>query len=234
MPNYLKYLVCLLLAGVACSASGQSRLPSFDTGFKTMRENAVGADFHYSVDDYLQYSPAAVLLGLKVAGYESRTSWGRMAVSDAFSVAVMAAAVNGIKYSVARMRPDGSSRNSFPSGHTATAFMLAAMLHEEYGWRSPWFSFGGYAVASFTGVSRILNNRHWTSDILLLFSDSTRKGNITTSGCGSAIGSFSETIPRKAAVHVLPEAVLPGLKYPCRCRTPLFSKGRPDWLSVLG
>ena len=91
MPNYLKYLVCLLLAGIACSASGQSRLPSFDTGFKTMRENAVGADFHYSVDDYLQYSPAAVLLGLKVAGYESRTSWGRMAVSDAFSVAVMAA-----------------------------------------------------------------------------------------------------------------------------------------------
>ena len=166
MPNYLKYLVCVLLAGVACSASGQSRLPSFDTGFKTMRENVVGADFHYSVDDYLQYSPAAVLLGLKVAGYESRTSWGRMAVSDAFSVAVMAAAVNGIKYSVARMRPDGSSRNSFPSGHTATAFMLAAMLHEEYGWRSPWFSFGGYAVASFTGVSRILNNRHWTSDIV--------------------------------------------------------------------
>ena len=55
---------------------------------------------------------------------------------------------------------------SFPSGHTATSFMMAAMLHEEYGWRSPWFSLGGYAVASATGMSRIINDRHWTSDVI--------------------------------------------------------------------
>ena len=89
-----------------------------------------------------------------------------MLVSDAFSAGIMAGAVNGIKYSVGRLRPDGSRYNSFPSGHTATAFMTASMLHKEYGWRSPLFSIGGYTAAAVTGVSRICNNRHWLSDVV--------------------------------------------------------------------
>ena len=44
--------------------------------------------------------------------------------------------------------------------------MTAAMLHKEYGWRSPWFSIGGYAVATFTGVSRVLNDRHFLTDVM--------------------------------------------------------------------
>ena len=31
---------------------------------------------------------------------------------------------------------------------------------------SPWYAVGGYAVATFTGVMRVLNNRHWISDVL--------------------------------------------------------------------
>ena len=60
-----------------------------------------------------------------------------MLVSDAFSAGLMAIAVNSLKYTCRVRRPDGSSRNSFPSGHTATAFMTATMLHKEYGHRSP-------------------------------------------------------------------------------------------------
>lgn len=56
-----------------------------------------------------------------------------MLVSDAFSATLLAAAVNGIKYTAKVPRPDGSSRNSFPSGHTAVAFMGATILHKEYG-----------------------------------------------------------------------------------------------------
>ena len=106
------------------------------------------------------------MVGMKACGYQSRSSWGRMLVSDAFSAAIMAGAVNGIKYSVGRLRPDGSRHNSFPSGHTATAFMTATMLHQEYGWRNPWFSIGGYTAAAITGVSRVFNNRHWLSDVV--------------------------------------------------------------------
>ena len=170
MSTCMKYIACIVLLAVwnpcrMLTVSGQNAAPTFDRSMNVLRYNAVG-DMHYSVDDWLQYSPAVVMLGMKAAGYDSRSSWGRMVVSDAFSVAVMTAAVNGLKYTVARPRPDGSSRNSFPSGHTATSFMVAAMLHEEYGWRSPWISFGGYAVASFTGISRIINNRHWASDVV--------------------------------------------------------------------
>lgn len=156
-------------AGSVCHAQYAGGAAGFDSSIRTLKYNAVG-DFQYGVDDYVQYLPAAGVIGMKALikaeGYHSRSSWGRMIVSDAFSVAAMAAAVNGIKYTVRRPRPDGSSRNSFPSGHTATSFMAAAMLHEEYGWRSPWFSFGGYAVASAVGLSRIINDRHWTSDVI--------------------------------------------------------------------
>ena len=104
--------------------------------------NDLFPNLHYEFDDFLQYAPAGVMLGLKAFGYQCRTNWTGMLVSDAFSAAIMAATVNGLKYTVQRPRPDGSSFNSFPSGHTATAFMTATMLHKEYGWRSPWFSIG--------------------------------------------------------------------------------------------
>lgn len=137
---------------------------SFDSDIYDIRASIV-PDFHYTYDDWLQYGPAALMIGLKAGGYESRSSWGRMLVSDAFSVGAMALTVNGLKYTIKRNRPDGSRRNSFPSGHTATAFLTATMLHKEYGWRSPWFSIGGYTVAAVTGVSRLLNNKHWMTDI---------------------------------------------------------------------
>ena len=44
------------------------------------------------------------MLGLKIGGVRGRSSWGRMLVSDAFSVALMAGAVNSLKYTC-RMPP---------------------------------------------------------------------------------------------------------------------------------
>ncbi len=136
------------------------------TRFTNLRNDYV-PDFRYTYDDYLQYAPAAVMLGLKACGYKSRSSWGRMLTSDAFSIVLMAGVVNGIKYTADVQRPDSKATNSFPSGHTATAFMTATMLHKEYGERSPWFSVGAYTVATATGVSRLLNNRHYISDVLM-------------------------------------------------------------------
>lgn len=121
---------------------------------------------HYScqIDDYTQYVPAALLLGIKACGYEGQSSWGQMLTADAFSVASMVIVAKGLKHTINRIRPDGG-QGSFPSGHSATAFMTATMLHKEYGWRSQWWSFGGYALAAFTGVSRMMNDRHWMSDV---------------------------------------------------------------------
>lgn len=137
-----------------------------DDHFRQLRNDYVPV-FRYRYDDYLQYLPAAVMVGLKVGGVEGRSSWGRMLTSDAFSAATMALAVNVIKSTANVERPDGSNRHSFPSGHTATAFMTATMLSKEYGDRSPWYSIGAYSVATATGLSRMANNKHWLSDVLV-------------------------------------------------------------------
>lgn len=122
-------------------------------------------NFHHTADNYSQYAPLAIATGLKLAGYEGRSRWDRYGVSAGASYAVMAALVNGMKYSIKELRPDGSTHNSFPSGHTATAFVAATILHKEYGMtRNPWISIAGYALATATGCMRVLNNRHWISD----------------------------------------------------------------------
>ncbi len=133
--------------------------------FRYMRNN-VTPSFHTTIDDYLQYAPAVTLLAMKAAGVKGNSSWGKMLTADAFSTLLMAAAVNGMKYTIRLKRPDGSSRNSFPSGHTATAFLTATLLHKEYGERYPWISAAGYTVAASVGGMRMLNNRHWMSDVL--------------------------------------------------------------------
>lgn len=124
-------------------------------------------DFKTGIDDYLQYFGPAMTVGLKLAGYEGRSDWPRLLASAGMSYGIMALLVNGIKYTAKEMRPDGSTANSWPSGHTATSFVGATLLHKEYGLtRSPWFSVAGYGIATATGVMRVLNNRHWVSDVM--------------------------------------------------------------------
>ena len=125
------------------------------------------SDFKTGIDDYLQFFGPAAVVGLKLGGYEGRSDWPRLLASAALSYGIMAGFVNGIKYTAKEMRPDGSTANSWPSGHTATAFVGATLLHKEYGLtRSPWFSVAGYGAATATGVMRVLNNRHWVSDVM--------------------------------------------------------------------
>lgn len=79
----------------------------------------------------------------------------------------MLGTVNALKYTTDQIRPDNSSANSFPSGHTANAFFGAAVLAEEYKDQSIIYPIAGYTVATATGVFRMLNNRHWASDVLV-------------------------------------------------------------------
>lgn len=79
-----------------------------------------------------------------------------------------AAIVNGaytsiLKYSVHRTRPDGSDSLSFPSGHTSTAFSLATVANQHYGWK---VGVPAYLLASGIGLSRIEKDKHYLSDVL--------------------------------------------------------------------
>lgn len=117
--------------------------------------------------DFIQYSPAGIMYALKLAGVEGRSDWPRMITADIAAVAIMNGIAQGTKYTLKRERPDGRAFNSYPSGHTATAFMTAQMLHMEYGETlSPWISVGGYGLAATTGIFRVVANRHWCSDVM--------------------------------------------------------------------
>lgn len=128
---------------------------------------SMNSGFKAEWDNYSQFAPYAAIVGMKAFGYHGRSDWARFLVSTAAANAIMAGIVNVTKNAVGEMRPDNSSANSFPSGHTATAFVAATILHKEYGLtRSPWFSVAGYACATATGVMRVFNNRHWVSDVV--------------------------------------------------------------------
>ncbi|WP_299796456.1 phosphatase PAP2 family protein [uncultured Shewanella sp.] len=78
-------------------------------------------------------------------------------------VATTAAITHTLKFSYARLRPDGSEHNSFPSGHTSAAFSGAAYIHHRYGnaWGIP-----AYGAAAFVGASRVWANRHYLDDVM--------------------------------------------------------------------
>jgi len=73
-------------------------------------------------------------------------------------------AVEGLKWSVNRTRPDGEHRrsnSSFPSSHAANAFTLAAVITRR--WRRA--AIPAWLAASFVAMSRIYLDRHWLSDV---------------------------------------------------------------------
>jgi hypothetical protein len=117
-------------------------------------------------DDYLQFSPAAAAFGMKLSGMKSVHKTSDMLILYALSNALETGIVQTTKHLIPRERPDGSNNTSFPSGHTATAFVAAEFLHQEYGDNSVWISIGGYGLASLIGLARVYNNRHWVSDVV--------------------------------------------------------------------
>lgn len=126
-----------------------------------------GDGLRTKADNYLRFAPYPVMAALNLSGYRGRSDWTRLGVQTLTANALMALAVEASKRTIHATRPDASDRRSFPSGHTATAFVAASILHKEYGeTRSPWFSVGGYAVASATALMRVVNNRHSAADVM--------------------------------------------------------------------
>jgi membrane-associated phospholipid phosphatase len=119
-----------------------------------------------SVDDYLQFAPAVAVYGLDFAGVKARHNFRDRTLVMASAHIMMGATVYTVKYTSAVRRPDGSAANSFPSGHTAVAFTGAHILFREYYDVSPWIGIAGYAAGTATGLMRILNRRHWLSDVV--------------------------------------------------------------------
>lgn len=116
-------------------------------------------------DDYIQYLPAALPLALNLCGVKGKHSFGRLLMLEGGSYLLGAGWLTAFKYGLAVQRPDGSTFNSFPSGHTFTAFTGAEIIRREYGAEYPWLAIAGYAVAITVAAMRVYNNRHWLGDV---------------------------------------------------------------------
>lgn len=114
-------------------------------------------------DDYIQYLPVAGYLGLCATKAKAKHTVPERIVVGVVAYISMAALTNGLKYTIREPRPDSSSRNSFPSGHTATAFTGAELVRAEYGWG---YGLAAYTVATGVAFMRMYNGRHWLTDVL--------------------------------------------------------------------
>lgn len=132
-----------------------------------IREEVVeDIDRKITIDDFSQYVPATSVYALGALGVKGKNTIKDKSIILASSFLIMSVTVFGLKSITKVERPDGSSNNSFPSGHTANAFMGAEFLYQEYKDVSVWYGVSGYAVATFTGGFRMYNNRHWLTDVV--------------------------------------------------------------------
>ena len=122
-------------------------------------------DEKLTIDDFSQYSPLVSVYALNALGVEGKNNFKDRTIIISTAYLIMGTTVNIIKLTGNELRPDATSYNSFPSGHTATAFMGAEFLFQEYRHISVWYGVTGYIIATGTGFFRMYNDRHWFSDI---------------------------------------------------------------------
>jgi len=161
--NYKQLIIPGVLIGYGVIGLESDQLLSFNSQIK--KEVTEDIDEKVTIDDFSQYAPAASVYALNAFGVKGKNNMRDRSVILVTSYAIMATTVLGLKSISHVERPDGSSNNSFPSGHTATAFMGAEFLYQEYKDKSIWYGIAGYAVATGTGLFRIYNNRHWLTDV---------------------------------------------------------------------
>jgi hypothetical protein len=121
---------------------------------------------YLKIDDYTQYLPVVSVYGLSIAGAKPKHDYFDRTLIIATSYLSVGIIVNSLKYTICLPRPDSGAKNSFPSGHTATAFMGAELVRKEYGDDSPWYGIAAYSLATSVGLMRVYNERHWATDVL--------------------------------------------------------------------
>ena len=87
----------------------------------------------FEAENVIQYTPIASILILKACGVKSKHGWRDLINLGVGSGLLSFAISHGMKYTTRVERPYEGVFNSFPSGHTTTAFMGAEMLRREYG-----------------------------------------------------------------------------------------------------
>jgi hypothetical protein len=157
-PSFKKWKMPLAL-GIASGIT-------YNPFAKKIQTKIVAAGQVTPLDDYIQYGPAAMYVGLNIFEYQNEEKAFDQAGVFLLGTGIYVAATQGLKAAITEARPDGTE-NTYPSGHTATAFFGATVLAHEYRDTHPEFVIAGYTLATATGALRIANNKHWVTDVLM-------------------------------------------------------------------
>jgi len=162
--NYKQLIIPVSLISVGIIGIEHDGLKDLNSGVKEELNEHI--DKKFTIDDVSQYAPMAAVYGLNAFGVEGKHNFRDRTIILGMSYLIMDTSVNGMKNLFSVERPDGSSFTSFPSHHTATAFMGAEFLYQEYKDVSIWYGISGYAVATGTAFFRLYNDRHWVTDVI--------------------------------------------------------------------
>ena len=155
------------------------RLPSNPTGVSVAVGGILASSLSPFDDDLATWQPSGVfdgggwmgnpgvLAASTLAAYGVGHWWDRDRLrhvsADMLRAQVLSLGLTyGLKYTVRRERPDRSSNDSFPSGHTAQTFASAMVLTRHFGRKAAIPAFG---TAAFIALSRINHRRHFLSDV---------------------------------------------------------------------
>ena len=159
---YKKLIIPATLISIGAVMSGSL----FEKEFKSTVIDFVGEGYHCGVDDYLLFSPIIVMYSSDILKVKSKNNWfdqtKYLVIANIFSFTI----THTLKHIVNKTRPNGDSF-SMPSGHTTSAFTNATVLYEEFRESYPMIAYSGYLLSSVTGSFRIINNKHWLSDVLV-------------------------------------------------------------------
>jgi membrane-associated phospholipid phosphatase len=133
----------------------------------------------------------------------------RAGLSSIKAMAITAVFTYAIKYATQRHRPHDDSppdpriwegpfgtytSTSFPSGHSSVVFAVAAVFASEYRDKI-WVPIMCYSLASLASVSRVYDDKHWASDVIL----------------GSALGFFIGKFVYKSTLKNPDLVIIPGV-----------------------
>ena len=123
-------------------------------------------NFHTTAESYFEFAPIVMVYGLDLAGVEGKNTFIDQTALLALSGGIFGGTGYLTKYFTHRLRPNKADYYSFPSAHTATAFIGAEFLAQEYSEKSPAYTIIGYTLAVGTGIFRMYNRDHWFSDVV--------------------------------------------------------------------
>jgi hypothetical protein len=149
--------------------------------------------------------PVALYLGGRylwapAEGQPQTNKWSHLGLDLIRAELEEEAIVQTLKFTVQRTRPDGTPY-SFPSGHAAATFALAAVLERHLGYRFAWPTI---AIATYVATSRLHDNVHYLSDVVFGAAIGTATGWTVVGRHGRSNYAFAPTpVPGGFALMVL-------------------------------